>query len=45
LFLSGHPGEALAKSGIDLAAIQFLAKPFNGETFLKKINEILATKS
>ena len=42
IFISGHADETMHRKAINVGAIALLSKPFNDETLLQLVNEILA---
>ena len=41
LYMSGYPGESVGAYGMNMAASNFIAKPFTREALLRKVQEIL----
>jgi len=44
IFISGHADETMRKKAIGVGAIALLSKPFDDETLLQLVNDILAAK-
>lgn len=41
IFMSGYPGDALARRGIDTADVRFIQKPFSAEELLAEVDDVL----